>query len=491
MNKLLLFSVFSLCLSATLAQEGPQSVSLEKAIRRAQKESPSYYRAINLAENRYWNFRQYKASLLPQLSISGTFPDFSSATNRITLDDGTYGFREREQFFWSSNLALQQNVPFTGGRLQLSTGLQRTRVLRPTQRTDYFSTPYSISYVQPLLLYNPLRWNQKIEPLRYQESMRRYNEDLEAVARETSGLYFDALSASLQVKIAKQNVENNDTIYRISQGRYDLGKIAENDLLQVELNLLNAKSELTQARVEYQVAQRALIRYLSFKGGTELDLQIPQEVPRFEVSLEKALAEARKNRAAVLEFRRRRLESEQQVAQARGNTDYNLSLNANFGISRQATAFNAAYQGNFLPQQNVSVSLNIPILDWGQAKAQIRKAKANRDLEQVNIQQDELNFEQEVYLQVMQFNIQDQQLKTAAKADTVARRRYKVAKARYLTGKIDITDLNIAQQEKDRARLQYLGALRNYWEAYFRLRRLTLYDFKADKPIEYTREFER
>lgn len=491
MNKFLLLTVLACCTGSLQAQSGPVYLSLQEAIDRAQKESPSYYRAINLAENRYWNFRQYKASLLPQLTLAGTFPDYRSATDRITLDDGTFAFREREQFYWNSSLALQQNVPFTGGRLELVSGLQRTQVLRPVERTDYFSTPYSIRYIQPMLLYNRFRWDQKIEPLRYRESMRRYNENLEEVARETSRLYFDVLSAALQVKIARQNVDNNDTIYRISKGRYRLGKIAENALLQVELNLLNAQSQLTQAQVDYQIAQRALIRFLSYQGGTSLDLKVPREVPRFKVSLDKALTEARDNRAAVLEFRRRRLEAQEQVAQARGNTAYNVSLSANFGISRQATAFDAAYQGNFLPQQNLSLSVNIPLLDWGQAKAQVRKAQANRDLEQVNIQQEELNFEQEVFLQVMQFNIQDQQLKTAAKADTVARRRYQVAKARYLTGKIDITDLNIAQQEKDRARLQYLEALRNYWNAYYTLRRLTLYDFIANKPIEYTRDFER
>lgn len=471
------------------SEAAEKNFSLNQAIQRAQKQSPSYARAINRAENRYWNFRQYQASRLPQLSIQGTFPDYSSATDRVTQNDGTFAFREREQFYWSSRLALTQNVPWTGGQVQLSSGLQRTRVIRPTERINYFYTPLSISYIQPMVLYNEFRWLKDIEPLRYRESQRRYNEELEGIAAETSRLYFDALDASMQVRIARQNVENNDTIYRISQGRYELGKIAENDLLQVELNLLNAKNALTQAQVQYQVAVRALVRYLSLDQGTKLDLEVPQEVPHFQVPLEKALEEAQKNRAAVLEYRRRRLEADQSVAQARANTDYSVQVNANFGVSRQAQELGLAYSGNLLPQQNISLGLNIPILDWGRARARMRKAKANRDLERVDISQDELNFEQEIFLQVMEFNTQNQQLRTASKADTVARRRYEVAKARYLTGKITITDLNIAQNEKDRARQDYLRSLRSFWLAYYTLRRLTLYDFIEEGPITYDADY--
>ena len=72
---------------------------------------------------------------------------------------------------------------------------------------------------------------------------------------------------------------------------------------------------------------------------------------------------------------------------------------------------------------------------------------------------------------------------TSAKADTVAARRFDVAKNRYIIGRIDIGDLYIAQSEKDAALLSYVEALRNFWLAYYRLRRLTLYDFETARPL--------
>lgn len=467
----------------------PIGLDLQSAIRKAQEQSPSFYRAINTAENRYWNYRQFRASLLPQLNLSGSLPNYSSAIDRVTLPDGTFDFREREQLFLSGNLSLDQNVVWTGGRVSLISSLQRTDVYRPQQRLNFFSTPISVSYFQPMFLYNALKWENKIQPLAYEASRRAYSEDLENIAAETTRLYFDALVSRISMRIAEQNVKNNDTIYKISQGRYNLGKIAENELLQIELNLLNAENSLTNARLNYEVAAQELKRYLGIPTNEDLTMEIPSSVPNVEVSLDKALSEARKNRSAVLDFRRRRLEAEQSVAAARGNTNYNFNLQANFGLNRQADDFNTAYADPFAQQQNISIGINIPIIDWGQAKSQVRRAEANRQLQEVNIAQDEINFEQEIFLQVMQFNAQNQRLEIAAKADTVAQKRYEVARQRYLTGKITITDINIAQSEKDGAKQSYLQELQRYWIAYYTLRRLCLYDFEKNSVIFYEANF--
>jgi len=50
-------------------------------------------------------------------------------------------------------------------------------------------------------------------------------------------------------------------------------------------------------------------------------------------------------------------------------------------------------------------------------------------------------------------------------------------------GRITLDNLYIAQTEKDQALGQFVQALRGYWEAYYRLRRLTLFDFETGQPI--------
>ena len=212
MNKYIVIILLTFCGFSLFSQK--QNLSLKEAIQSAQKSSPSYFRAINLAENRYWNYRQFRASLLPQLNLSGSLPNYSSAIEVVNLDDGTFGFAEREQLFLSTNLSIDQSIPLTGGILSLSSSLQRSNVYSPTNRTSYFSTPISLSYFQPMFLYNDIKWNKQIQPIAFEESQRAYTEDLENIANETTSLYFQALSAAIGKQIAEKNLKNNDTIIR-------------------------------------------------------------------------------------------------------------------------------------------------------------------------------------------------------------------------------------------------------------------------------------
>ena len=77
------------------------------------------------------------------------------------------------------------------------------------------------------------------------------------------------------------------------------------------------------------------------------------------------------------------------------------------------------------------------------------------------------------------------QVLLAAQSDTIAQRRYEVAQNRYLIGRIDITNLFIAQNEKDSARQAYISALRDYWTGWYELRQLTLFNFRENRAISY------
>jgi outer membrane protein TolC len=89
----------------------------------------------------------------------------------------------------------------------------------------------------------------------------------------------------------------------------------------------------------------------------------------------------------------------------------------------------------------------------------------------------------EVFNQVMQLRQLQASLEISAKADTIAQRRYEMAKNRYLIGKITITDLTIAQQEKDEALINYLQTLQQYWVSWYSLRKATLFDFLNGKKV--------
>ena len=478
MKKLIIIFFFILSIS----NYSQQKITLEEAIAIAQKNSPDYKSLLNENQASYWRFRRFKAGFLPQLRFDATLPQFRNSVNRITLDDGSDDFRRSNQIRFDGSLSLNQNIALTGGTISVSSQLERVDRFEPTESTGFAVIPFSLNYRQNSLFYNPFKWQKKIEPLIYEEAKREFIERMEQVSLNTSRRYFALLKAQVQARIAKSNFSNQDTLFQISKGRFKMGKIAENDLLQIELSVLNSENNLITNQINVKRTSQNLARYLVL-DTENIVLSTPKELTTFTVTVKKALEEAKANRKAVIEFRRRRLQAEQNVAEVKGNNRLQMSLRANFGISQQGDIFNNLFD-NFNQQQSLVISLGIPILDWGVSKSRRKLVEANKDLELTNIEIEQQEFEQEIYLHVLNWQNQRNFLKTAKKAQEIAIKRYEITKKRFILGKITITDLNLALQEKDRSVLSYLNSLEKFWIDYYTLRRLTLYDFIKNKKIE-------
>ena len=116
-------------------------------------------------------------------------------------------------------------------------------------------------------------------------------------------------------------------------------------------------------------------------------------------------------------------------------------------------------------------------------------ARSNREVVRLSINQQKIDFEQNVIMNVMEFNLQGNQVNNSAKADTIAKMKYDVTQQRFLIGKQDITRLNIARNDRERARRAYISSLRFYWNYYYNIRRLTLYDFEQN--ITLSQDFDK
>jgi outer membrane protein TolC len=180
------------------------------------------------------------------------------------------------------------------------------------------------------------------------------------------------------------------------------------------------------------------------------------------------------------------LTPEQAVAQAEGRTGFSATLSAEYGLNPQAGSFGGAYRDP-LNQQQFGINFSVPLWQNGRGEAEVDAAEANRRQVERRNKLEREQLEKEVYFEVVQLEQARKQVRIAAKADTVAQRRFEGARQRYSVGNITTSDLFNAQQEKDAARRSYIQALQQFWASYYRLQRLTLYDFAADRPLDATR----
>jgi outer membrane protein TolC len=451
-------------------------------------QSPFSKQAETRKENRYWQYRFYKSNYSPQLRLSGVLPTYAKSVSQSPQQDGSFLYNKIEQSNNNINLGLVQPLYFTGGTVSVNSGLQYFKNYIPSDPVfgeQWGGTIMNISLNQPLFAFNSLQWDRRTEPLRYEESKRSYVEEMEFISSGAVTRVFDLLDAQINLQIAQFNLANNDTIYKIEQGRYNIGTTPRDKLLQAELQLLRSRQDVTQARISLQTSRLQMRSYLGIRAGEVFELVLPEEIPQLYLSVEEALDLARKNRADYVAFERRKIEADREVAQARGQR-FQTSLNATFGLNNNGFAVDDIYQ-NPTQQQTFALSLNVPVMDWGRNRARMQTALANKKLNDYVIAQDEVNFEQEIITMVSQFEVLLSQIEITKKSDEVAQERYLVSQNRYLVGEIDITNLNIALTEKDAAKRSYLSALRAFWIAYYGLRRLTLYDF-SNKQLLYTPE---
>jgi outer membrane protein TolC len=475
--------------AGTLNAQNSLEFTIDEVIELAKEQSPEGIQAKHSFRASYWQYRSYKAGFLPSLVFSATAPNFSRAMTAVQQENGTYLYLQDYSNRLTGAINIEQNVPLTGGQFTVGSSLSRTDIFGDEGYIQYLSSPLSVTYTQSLFGLNTLKWDKKVEPLRYEEAKKRYLKSVETVSITAIRYFFNLAEAQQRVAIAEFNKMNTDSLYKIARGRYNIGTIGENDMLQSELNYMNACATLNDAALNLAASKNRLRSFLGFNESVNISIIIPDEAPKLNLDTQQIMELARQNSPDLLAYQRQLIEAQRNVASAKASRGFSADLYMQFGLDqRSGTRLSSgtipdAYKkpGDM---ERIQLGLKIPILDWGKGKGRVKMAQSNEELTKVQIQQAITDFEQDVILQINQYSIQAEQYRITTKADTIAQKRYSVSMQRYLTDKIDITEMNNAQNDRDNARLRSVTALRNYWTYYYTIRQLTLFDLHANKPLE-------
>ena len=483
MRYLILSILLLLIFPAVSQAQETYDLTLDEALRMAQENSPSSRMARLDYESARWTHKAFNSSFLPSFSINANAPGFLRSLTSIDQDNGSIRYVEQRRTFSFLNLSMNQQIPLTGGRLSMRSSLNYIDQSGGFGFSQWSSTPLSVEIAQPVFGFNQMKWQRRIEPVQFESTTREYVEEMASLSREIADLFFAVYDAQRSIDIATFTVAVNDTIYTLSSGRFEIGRIAENDLLQSELQLINARTRLADAEILYQEALQNLKIALDLPYDADVTVTPPLEVPEFEVDPDEAIRYARANRPAYLNLIVQSLQAERDVEEARRD-QFGFELSGSFGLNQTSDSFDNVYV-NPLNRQQFSVSLNMPIFQWGQNRSRLKAALADqqRTAEERAITQQQLD--QVVYFQVLRFKMLRQRVAIAAQADTIANRRFEVARNRYVVGNIDITDLFDAQREKDEANRSYIQTLSQFWSSYYTLRQLTLYDFENEEALTF------
>ena len=482
MYRFIIPPIFFLLFQTAFAQQNDTiRISLEETIYESAMHSVDALVAKNQFRSSYWQYRTYKAELLPEVLFTGTLPSYSKSYNPLQNADGTYSYVTNDYGQWDASISINQNIPWTGGTLSATSDLQRLDQFGKNATTQFMLMPVAVTLTQPIFGFNSMKWSQKIEPVKYKEAKAELIADLENVTITAINYYFNLLLGQMNLNIAVQNYQNSERLYTIAQARRNIGQISENDLMQLKVSCLKSEGYLTDARSALKASMFQLRSFLGYGENTVLVPSIPQSLTDLQLSYEKVMDLATQNSAFTQDIRRRQLEASQAVSQAKANR-FNMNLFLSFGLSGQDNHIPEIYN-NLRGNQVVTLGIQVPVLDWGKRKGQVKMAESNREVALSQIEKDKIDFNQNIFLLVENFNNQSKQLEIANETDQIAQKRYETNVEAFTLGKIDVLNLNDAQSSKDDARRNYISQMSLLWLYYYRIRSVTLYDFANNRDL--------
>ena len=284
--------------------------------------------------------------------------------------------------------------------------------------------------------------------------------------------------AQADYRLALDNVATTDTLYAIGEQRQKIASISQADLLTLKLDRVNARNTLKNAEIARKRAMSALATFLNLDRNSYIEVDLPSRPRHIDIPADRAIALARENNPAYLEQRQNVLEAEREVDRTKKESRFNASLNASVGFNQVADKIHAAYS-NLLQQDLVSLTVSVPLIDWGVRKGKYNMARNNLNVVKIAARQEEISLEEDVMMTVSDFSVQQDMIASAEEALDLAELAYDQTRRRFIIGKADINSLTLALNRQQEAQKNYIQAMQNYWLSYYKIRKLTLHDFES------------
>ena len=474
-------------LLATIAANAQRKVTLDldRTVRLATDSSLSARKYQSVYDATRYQYLSWQASRKPQFALESTPVMYERyMTQRYLSLEDIDVYRQQRMLYSQAGITATQTMERWGGEFYGSTQLGYLRTFGDQNQTQFMTIPIAVGYKQDLLFYNPLKWARQIEPMKLARAEKELAYGIETASEQAVERFFAlALAQDLQ-RMAEEYLASCDTIYAIAERRYKIASIPKAELSILELEKTNARTTLANARIARQRAAQELAVYLGMERTTEIELIIPSVISTLHVDAAEAIQQARENNPQYLSTRQVTAEARREAEKARVEKNLSVSLDASIGLNQVADNFSDAYT-HLLSQDMASVTLSIPLKDWGKRKNAYLAARSNVDAAERAEQETARDTELDVALTVADFNERQAIVETSRQALTIAEDAYAQTLQRFIRAQANAYDLSLAQSHWQTARQNQIASLQNYWMAYYHLRRLTLYDYQRHEVISH------
>ncbi len=472
MMVILPFSVFS--------QTG---LTLEQALSQAQTNSPTILKTrLNLIRSQE-NLNAQRAALKSNFSLSVNPVSYSQ--NRAY--NSNTGFNTTKQVQSAGQFTISQPILPTDATLTLNNNFSYTNILVneqfPTAAGVKFNNDLSLSLTQPLFTYNRTKLTLKELQLSLENAQLGYAIQLLSLENSVTQAFYTVYQQQQSLDIAKQAYENMQKSYDISKNKVNAGVSSQSEMFQAELNLATTRSDYENKQVSFENAKD------NFKDLVGMDLYsdivvIPNIAVDTTAKIDIAFAidQGLKNR---MELRQREISIEtsyDNLVQTKALNEFKGNLGLSFGFNGNNTTLKDIYSDP-KNNENVSVSFQIPLWDWGEKKSRIKSSEASIESSKIDLGVQQNDIILAVRQSYRNLNNLQNQIGIALKSVTNAQLTYDLNLEKYKNGTLTGLDLNQYQNQLSQNKLTYTNSIISYKLELLNLKIQTLYDFEKKEAV--------
>ena len=464
-----------------LVAQQSRTLSLEEALEIAYQNSPDIQQARLALERSQELLNAQEASLKSRFSFT-LEPAFYSRISEFNTDFSQWITTETKR---SSGLfTIAQPILLTDGTLALRNqfGWRDSKSDFNQSQSETYSNNLYLSYDQPIFTYNRTRLALEDVKLDLEKTALNYNIRRLQLEVQVAQSFYSSYQNKMSLQVAREDYQNRQQSYQIIKNKVDAGLAAQEELFQAELNRTSSKSQVQNQEVSLENALDELKRLLGFDISDEISVfaEISQEP--VEVNLDFALEHGLKNR---MELRDRGIDitqSQANVVRAAATNEFKGNISLSYGIIGTDERFKNIYETPTKNQQ-VLLSLEVPVWDWGERKSRTRAAEVT--VEQQNISLSEEKKGIVIAIRSAYRNLQNQALQIELAKQNVesAQLTYDINLERYENGDLTSMDLNLFQNQLSQKKIDLVNAMINYKLYLLDLKIESLWDFENNRAV--------
>jgi outer membrane protein TolC len=496
------------------AQEAPQIqvfsradadrvMSLQEAVDLSLGRSFSVYQLEQQYLQISYGLENAKRQLRTRIDFNSTLPAISQAIDAHLINTAP-GINElfylRTGATWAQAGVNIVQPLITNGRIVLLSnlvGFDAFNELPGGSRVDSRSVQPSlgIRFTQPLFQFNAVKGQLQDATMALESLTLRYTEEELRLINQVSRQFYSLVAQQRVLELAMDRYIQSDRNYNSGVRRQNAGLIPESDVLRLAVTRANDEDALESARNQLELQQFAFNRLVGLTLDEQVWAEARLEYQPVEVDLDRALELAFANRSdlrrAEIDLDQTRLEVRRTVSQGRPDLQLNIGydITGNSSLSAMPTDdwgkhFKEALDpDNRSPNTNVSLTLNIPLFDWGRNASLVQRRLSEARVLERQVDETREDLRQRVTDRVRAVESAMRRLLIQQQNVQVALTSYDFTQKRYARGEITVTELATAQDQLSQTQINLLNAQIAFELAKADLKEITLWDWEANQPV--------